>query len=363
MGAGAVHDKELEIEIATATQIVDYLTTVESAGAARQALAALEAQKAQRVQAAGAAWQRHQGIRTGIEHLGEELTRRAAEIDASLEALAAEKKSEPVLFGKDEWRMRVAALEAQVESQRAAHAQRLGVLGGLKIDLASVSVQVQTEQQQATLVDRQLASERTLLEAFTRNQHELATALGSQRPARPVPVPDAREALASLQQARQASGQRQDQLRAEVRRQKEETVRVLTRLKQIGVERQQAQAMVQSAQVAATEGHEGALRHLAKQRKDAVDRHVGEVLGTLEKSLSMVGPVFVEPARKVMLDATAAQAEASAGLADAAEKLGPVVEKLARELDAELLAADAGLGQIQREFCDVAPAACQAAWS
>jgi hypothetical protein len=39
------------------------------------------------------------------------------------------------------------------------------------------------------------------------------------------------------------------------------------------------------------------------------------------------------------------------------------VEKLARELDAELLAQDAALGQIQREFCDVAVTACQAAWS
>ena len=363
MGAAALHDKELEGEIGTATQIVDYLGTVEGAQSARQALAGLDEQKALRVRAGGAVWQRHQQIRAAIEHLDEELARRAAEIEASVEQLAAEKKGEPVLFGKDEWRMRVAAVEGQLETQRAAHGQRLGVLGGLKIDLSSVSVQVQTEQQQVTLVDRQLADVRATLEALQKNQQALATALGSQRPARPVPVADAREALASLQQARLDNGQRLDRLRAEVRRQKEETVRVLTRQKQIGVERQQAQAMVQSAQVAATEGHEEALRHLAKQRKEAVDRHLGEVLGTLEKSLTMVGPVFVEPARKVMLDATEARAEASAGLLEAAEKLGPVVEKLSRELDAELLAADAGLGQIQREFCDVAPSACQAAWS
>ena len=87
------------------------------------------------------------------------------------------------------------------------------------------------------------------------------------------------------------------------------------------------------------------------------------MLGTLEKSLTMVGPVFVEPARKVMLDATEARAAESAGVLDGAERLGPVVEKLQRELDAELLAQDAALGQVQREFCDVAPGACQAAWA
>jgi hypothetical protein len=40
-----------------------------------------------------------------------------------------------------------------------------------------------------------------------------------------------------------------------------------------------------------------------------------------------------------------------------------VIDKLARELDPQLLAQDAGLGQIQREFCDVAASACRAAWT
>jgi hypothetical protein len=39
-----------------------------------------------------------------------------------------------------------------------------------------------------------------------------------------------------------------------------------------------------------------------------------------------------------------------------------VVEQLARELEPELLAQDAMLGQVQREFCDVAANACVAAW-
>jgi hypothetical protein len=58
-----------------------------------------------------------------------------------------------------------------------------------------------------------------------------------------------------------------------------------------------------------------------------------------------------------------ARDSAAATLLEAAERLAPVVAKLAAELDAGLLAQDAGLGQIQREFCDVAPAACRDAWA
>ncbi len=363
MAAGAVRDKELEADIAPATQIVDYLAAIEAAQSARQSLAALEQQKAERVRAAGAVWQRHKQIEAGLKLLEEELVRRDAEAAETAEQLAAARKSEPVLFGKDEWRVRVAAVEAQVEAQRAAYAERLGVMSGLKIDLSSVGVEVQTEQQHAALVDRQLADVRATLTAIQKSAQDLSTSLGALRPAHPIPVADAREALGQLQQARADNAQRVERLRAEIRRQKEETVRVLLRSKQVGVERTQVQAMVQSAQVAATQGHEEALRHLAAQRHAAVERHVNDVLGTLEKSLTMVGPVFVEPARKVMLADSEARASESATVLAGAEQLAPVVEKLGRELSAELLAEDAGLGQIQREFCDVALSACRAAWS
>jgi chromosome segregation ATPase len=363
LGAASVRDKEIEVDIATGNQIADYIAATEASQSQRQTLAALEQQKAERVRAAGEVWARHKSIEAGIAVLEEELKARTEEIAQTDAALAAERKAEPVLFGKDEWRARVAALEGQIESLRAAYGQRQGVLNGLKIDLSSVSVQVQTEQQQALLVDRQIAECRATLEAILKSVRDLAGQLGAQRPARPVPLAEAREALAQLQQARVENAQRIERLKAEVRRQKEETVRVLTRMKQIGVERQQLTAMVQSAEVAVSKGREEALLHMAAQRRAAVERHVAEVLGTLEKSLTMVGPVFVDPARKVMLDATEPRPEASAAVLEAADKVTPVVEKLGRELDAELLAQDAALGQIQREFCDVAATACRAAWS
>ena len=42
--------------------------------------------------------------------------------------------------------------------------------------------------------------------------------------------------------------------------------------------------------------------------------------------------------------------------------LAPVVERLVSELDPQLLTQDAMLGQVQREFCDVAVEACRSAW-
>jgi hypothetical protein len=54
---------------------------------------------------------------------------------------------------------------------------------------------------------------------------------------------------------------------------------------------------------------------------------------------------------------------ASLQLREAGEKIAPLIEALLRELEPELLAQDAMLGQIQREFCDVAPDACRKAWA
>ena len=45
----------------------------------------------------------------------------------------------------------------------------------------------------------------------------------------------------------------------------------------------------------------------------------------------------------------------------AVEVFAPLVTELARKVAPKLLAEDAMLGQIQREFCEAAPAACAAA--
>ena len=156
---------------------------------------------------------------------------------------------------------------------------------------------------------------------------------------------------------------RLDRLKGETRRQKEDNVRVLTRLKQIEVERQHAHARVESARVAVTQGREAALQRLAAERRAAVEQHVGEVLGSLEKSLAGVEATFIAPARAALLAGKDEGPPTSAVVREHAEKVAPVIQALERELDPELLAQEAALSQIQREFCDMAASACRSAWS
>lgn len=362
MGAAQLKDKELEAELGTAGQVIDLVTLMEQAEGIKKTLTVLELQKSDRVRAGGEVWQQHQKIEASIKLIEEELTTRAQDIATLLEQINEDKDNEPVLFGKDAWRTRIGEREAQIEERKAAVSQRLGNLNQLKIDLSAVSVQVQTEETQRGLVDRQLADTQAKLAALEVMIREMGAALGVARPARPMTLAEAQAALGMLQQGRQMLVQHLSRLREEVRKRKDEGLRILARLKQIGVERQHVQAMIESAEVAATQGREEALRQLATQRRAAVERHVREVLGNLERSLAQVGLTFIEPAREAMLKSIEPRAEVAAALLESAAAVGPVVEKLGQELDAQLLAQDAALGQIQREFCDVAVHACRAAW-
>ena len=363
MAAAAMKDKELELEIASTTAIVDYVFASEQAESARQAVPALEQQRALRLHTSGEVWQRHRQIEESIKLLEDELAARTEEITAVDARLEAERKSEPVLFGKDEWRARVGALEADGEARRSAWAQRKTALNQLKIELSAVSVQVQTEQAQSGLIERQVESMQARLATLTNALREMEVGLGGARPARPVTLSEAQSALAMLQQGRIDLAQRVERSKAEMRRQKEEAVRVLGRMKQLSVERQQMAAMLQNAEVSATQGHEAALKQLAAQRRAAVERHVSEVLGTLEKSLTLVGQVFIDPAREALTKSCAPRTEIASAVLENAEKIAPLVEKLHLELEPELLAQDATLGQLQREFCDVALTACKSAWA
>lgn len=363
IAAAQVKDKEFELELGTAGQVVELVTMMEQAEAARRALPALEQQKAERVRAAGEVWQRHRKLEASIKLIEVDLAARAEEAERLTEQLAAHKGDEPVLFGKDAWRARGAELEAQIEERKGTYAQRLGGLNQLKIELSASSVQVQTEEAQRGLVDRQVEATQAKLAGLEKVIREMSAALGLPARARPVALAEAEAALGSLQQERLSLGQALSRLREEVLKRKDEGLRILARLKQIGVERQHFQAMVESAAVAATQGREEALRRLAGERRAAVERHVSEVLGNLEKSLAQVGLTFIEPAREAMQKSVAPRADVAAAVLESAGAIGPIVEKLSLELDAQLLAKDTALGQIQREFCDVAASACRVAWS
>jgi hypothetical protein len=362
VAAALGRDQDIEREIQVAAAALDYALLEEQAAGLTGAIAGYERQKAERVQIAGEVWQRQRRAEAAIQALQEELAGRAQEIAQAQEELAAAQKSEPVLFGKDEWRARVAGLEAKIAELRGAHAQRLSALNQLKIDLSAISVQVQTEGAQTALVERMLADAQAKLGAQQAAMSELGARLGVSRPARGATPSDVERALDARRQDRRENADRIERLRGEARRQKEENVRVLARLKQIEVERQHAHARVQSAQVAATQGREAALVRLSAERRGAAAQHVGEVLGSLDKALVAVEQTFIAPARAALLSPASDGPPTSQVVREHGEKLGPVVANLGRELDPELLAQEAALSQIQREFCDMALAACRAAW-
>ena len=362
LAAGQAKDSEAIAEIEAANLGVDYVALVGEAEAARQAHEGLEQQKAQRMALSTEIWGRHKQAEATIETQGAILCALQAQITETEKRLEEERDDEPVLFGKDDWSGRVAAIDAKLAELRHAEAQRLAMLNQLKFDLSSLSVQLQAEQAQIELCDRWMADARAKQDKLQKALGDLGARLGAARPSRATTLAEAHQATSQTQERRAEIAARLDRSRAEVRRIKEETVRLLSRQKQIDVERQHARAMVESAEVAATQGRDEAARQLAAQRKAAVEQHVNEVLGGLEASLASAETIFIEPAREALRRANEGAEALSAAVAACAVELAPIVEELHRDLDPELLAQDATLSQIQREFCDAAPSACRAAW-
>ncbi len=362
LAAEITRDTNLRAEIEVAGAVLQYAGVLEQIDAASKAMAALEQQKAQRTQVLGEVMAHQQQTQAAIGALEKELADRTQEIGAAGQRVAIERDNEPALFGKDDWRKRVAAIEQEIETLRATFAQRQGVFNQLKIDLSALSVQVQTEQAQAALIDRWIADTKARHKGLIDSARQLEERLGPARPPRPPAVAEAEQGVTTLQAHRTEILERIERFKTDIRRQKEDAARVIARLKQIELERQKVHAMAQSAQVAATQGREVAVRQLATRRRQAVEQHVTEVLGTLERSLGSVDQVFVEPAREAMLREESPKTLGSLVVREHADKLAPVVERLVSELESQLLSQDAMLSQVQREFCDVAVEACRAAW-
>ena len=355
-------DAEAIREIEQASVLVTFATRLEELEQVRRTLAQLEQQKAERTQNIGDLNQRTKQIETTIRALEQELAARKQEIGEAGQQLAVERDAEPVMFGKDDWRNRVEEFERHIDGLREAFGQREGVLNQLRIDMSSIGVQVQTEQSQSSLIDRWLADARGRYHTLTSEAGELDAKLGPNRAIHSPTVVDAEQLLAGYQNARVEILERIERIKTEIRRNKEENARIIARMKQITDERQKMGQFVQSAQVAATQGFEEAMRQLAARRRAAVEQHVGEVLGELEKSLRSVDVVFVEPARDAMLKHDEPIESIAARVREHANKLEPIVKALHNDLDPELLAQDAMMGQVQREFCDSAVEACRNAW-
>ena len=355
-------DAEVLQRIEQAAKLVKYANVLDQLDQVRRSIATLEQQKAQRTQTVGELMQRHKQTEAAIEALEQELKNRTQEIGLAGQRLAVERDNEPALFGKDDWRARVADLEQQIEDLRNAYAQRQGVLNQLKIDLSSLAVQVQTEQSQSELIERWRAEASAREKTLSEEARQLDSQLGPARPLQSPTVGDADQLLTARHNERAELLERVERTKTDIRRNKEEIARILSRLKQIEAERHKVTDFVQSAQVAATQGREAAMRQPAARRRAAVDQHVNDILGGLEQSLSSVDSLFVEPAREAMLRQTDPGPSVAKVGREHADKLAPVIESLSQPLEQQLLSQDALLGQVQREFCDAAVEACRSAW-
>ncbi|MBI4951926.1 MAG: hypothetical protein HY908_07820 [Myxococcales bacterium] len=349
-----------DIELARA--LLDWARATEVQATLQRKANELERELAPRVALASKATTEVADLKTELEADTKEAEEKAVAI-AALEAELAElQKKEPLLFGKDEWRGKVAAAQSNLEAERLAHTALGQSVAQRRMELTAAEVRVGTAQAEQAITERSLADVRTRRVEVDRELRALAEKLGSKRPARPVPPSEVEEIAVALEHKELGVAAELERVRAEQQRKKEDALRTIARGRQIEVERQHAQARVDGVRVARAEGIDAAHRRLAADRRAAVEEHVREVLGALSKSLVQVGPVFVDPARERLRVATEPDFGAAERVAAAAAAVAPVVERLLAERGPEIVAVGELLGRIQREFCDAAPAACRAAW-
>lgn len=301
-------------------------------------------------------------LKSQLDEETEAFVSQSAALDVMLAELEELKKKEPLLFGKDDWRAKVAASTATLETERAAVAQLGQAQAQRRVELSAAEIRTSTAQAEQAIVERSLADVRGRRTEAEKSIRALSEKLGSKRPSRVVAPAEVEEIVVALEGKQSQLDAEIDRVRGEQKRFKEDGLRTIAREKQIEVERQNAQARVDGARVARAEGIDAAYKRLAVERKAAVEEHVREVLGALSKSLVQVGTVFVDPAREKLREATEPDYSRAEKVATAGEAVAPVVDRLLAERAPEIVAVQELLAKIQKEFCDAAPAACRAAW-
>jgi hypothetical protein len=296
----------------------------------------------------------------------DEQAKTIAEREAALAAMTAEteelRKKEPLLFGKDEWRARLAEADAKLEGERASVAELTQAHAQHKVAFSAVEVRLDTARAEQAILERSLADVRARRVEAEKGFAALGAELGSKRPTRLVPAGEVEDIVHALEQRQLEVDGSLERLRGEQKRLRDDGLAVLAREKQIDSERQSAQARVASARVSRAEGLEAAQQRLAVERKNAVEEHVREVRAALSKSLAQVGTVFIEPARARLRELTEPDYARAERVKAAGEAAAPIVERLIAERAPELVEVDKLLTRIKQEFVEAAPAACRAAW-
>ncbi|NUP11715.1 MAG: hypothetical protein HOW73_37185 [Polyangiaceae bacterium] len=362
VGAVLAKQEESRNDIEFSRALLDWVNTTEQVTAHRARASELEKELASRVSTAAHFVEEARRRATELATEAEKLAERIAALEAFHKELEDTRKKEPLLFGKEEWRKRVAEGDARMEAEQGALNQFAQSHAQHKVELSAAEVRVQTAMAEQAIVERSLADTRARAMESEKGLRALAEKLGTKRPTRPVPAREVEDIVLALEDKQLRIDAELERLRQDQQRMKEDGIRAIARQKQIDLERQHLQARIDSAKVARAEGLEAANRKLAAERKAAVEEHVREVLAALAKSLVQVGTVFVDPARERLREITEPSYVAAERVEAAGVSVAPVVERLLAERAPEIASVEELLGRIQREFCEAAPAACRTAW-
>lgn len=361
LAARREREKELEGEALNAQHIARWAAALDAVDAARQRVAEVNAEGAnrtQRVAQLGAEIQRVSAELAARQH---DATEHAQLVAAREAAFEAHRGDEP-FFGKDDWRRRGEALDEELGGLRAALTAKQQGLAAMSAELARLRAREPAEQAELATLGRRLDQMRAEEAAAQRDVTSAEGALGAGRPPRRVSLAQAEELMHAVSAARAEARSQSERLSGEGRRVQADIDRATVQQRQLATERERAAQALQAAYRAANAQHEEQLRALATRRQQAFDRHADAVLSGLDESLSQVDRVFIEPARRVLL-------QRAAMLSETPDALLALAAQLASELPGVQSASRAALEQARGElnslriWVESAPDRCRAVWT
>ncbi|MBI5516167.1 MAG: hypothetical protein HY909_20450 [Deltaproteobacteria bacterium] len=304
----------------------------------------------------------HGQLTAALQQAQAEATEWARKVPERELLLQQHREAEPALFGKDEWRRKLDDLEGELSDARTELARRQQGLQAANAELARLRALAEAEQGTISALQRAQDELRARETALQSELRALESELGASRPMRRLTVAQAEETVTALQSAGNEVRARAERLSAEQRRIKEEADRGSVQARQVTAEKQKLQAAVAQAAQAAQAALDEALRALSQRRQAAFELHLRQVVEALEDSLANVDRVFIDPARRVLLERAGVLSAGPGALRQKADALAGRVPELVALADSGTAPALATVERLEVDFVARAPAACRAAW-
>ncbi|MDP3274602.1 MAG: hypothetical protein Q8Q09_05360 [Deltaproteobacteria bacterium] len=361
--AALAKDTELEREVDIAKNTVRWTTKLDELDQMQQALSGQAQQRDGRATLVAQLQQQYQQIELALVQTRGDVTNKENEITALAQKLQETRDAEPTLFGKEEWRQKVAQSEQELRERRELVAQRRNVLGETERQFAAVQTRLSAENTQLSLSDRIIAEAHARAESLRNEVLEIEKQLGTHRPPRRLATAQADEFLTGVWGARNETRARIEALTNQHRNGTLEIERLAAQGRQWTAERERLRGALEQARKANTLAQENTLRELSTRRQQGVSQYIARTLAPLEESLSQVDKIFVDPARQVLLQRAGDGTPKAGTLRAKAEQLAQALAQLAPRIEPALTAQAAVLEALQRDFVAKWKSAVTAAWT